>query len=239
MVLAEKTINSLLTPDKVRNAFCLPDHELKPEPPKQHHTKAPPNVVYAQLKYMWASGAHEESLHFLRQFSASLSKDLAAESSDHVQRPNVSKEKLTEISRLLARCYFKQGSWQAELKEDWGSVSLLFPFSPCPSENFVQRNTEDILHSYYLATHFDNTWYKAWHTWALANFDVISYMETQNETRSDDPPAAELAAHVVQAIEGSLSIRFTQKISFKLDGQVSSGLLPYVIRMLYKILSGF
>jgi FKBP12-rapamycin complex-associated protein len=85
--------------------------------------KAPPNVVYAQLKYMWATGAKEESLKFLRQFSASLSRDLQVENSEHAQRSGVSKQKLAEFSRLLARCYFKQGEWEMELKENWSSVS--------------------------------------------------------------------------------------------------------------------
>ena len=85
--------------------------------------KAPPNVVYAQLKFMWASGAREDSLNFLRQFSGSLARDLQSESSEHPQRAAVSKHKLDELSRLLARCYFKQGEWQVELKDDWGSVS--------------------------------------------------------------------------------------------------------------------
>lgn len=94
------------------------------------HMKAPPNVVYAQLKYMWSTGAREESLNFLRQFSASLARDLQVESKDHSQRSGVGKAKLDELSRLLARCYFKQGQWQVELKEDWGAVSALIPF-PC------------------------------------------------------------------------------------------------------------
>jgi serine/threonine-protein kinase mTOR len=85
--------------------------------------KAPPNVVYAQLKFMWASGAREDSLNFLRQFSGSLARDLQSEPSEHSQRAAVSKHKLDELSRLLARCYFKQGEWQVELKDDWGSVS--------------------------------------------------------------------------------------------------------------------
>jgi FKBP12-rapamycin complex-associated protein len=88
--------------------------------------KAPPNVVYAQLKYMWATGAREESLTFLRQFSSSLSRDLQSESGEHAQRPGVSKQKLAELSRLLARCFFKQGEWQVELKDDWGSVSSAY-----------------------------------------------------------------------------------------------------------------
>ena len=85
--------------------------------------KAPPNVVYAQLKFMWAEGSRDDSLNFIRQFAASLSRDLQVESAEHPQRTSVSKAKLDELSRLLARCYFKQGEWQVEMKDDWGSVS--------------------------------------------------------------------------------------------------------------------
>lgn len=77
---------------------------------------------------MWANGSHEESLSFLRQFSASLARDLQVETKEHSQRPGVTKHKLDELSRLLARCYFKQGQWQVELKEDWGAVSILCMF---------------------------------------------------------------------------------------------------------------
>ncbi|KAG5650773.1 hypothetical protein H0H81_011098 [Sphagnurus paluster] len=182
MALAEKTINSLLTPE--RN--------------QRHHnqsqlTKAPPNVVYAQLKFMWATGAREESLRFLRQFSASLSRDLQVEKSENPMHGEVPKQKLTELSKLLARCYFKTGEWHSELADDW-----------------ARRNIDDILHSYYLATHFDPTWYKAWHTWALANFEVISFMESQNVTHSASGPSTRLIAHVVQAVDGffrSISLR--------------------------------
>ncbi|KAL0953824.1 hypothetical protein HGRIS_005004 [Hohenbuehelia grisea] len=172
MVLAEKTINSLLTPDR-----------------------APPNVVYAQLKYMWATGqGREESFSFLRKFSGDMAKDLAqAEAAEqHSGRPAISKAKHNELSHLLARCYFKQGEWQVELQPTWAS-----------------RNIDDILHCYFTACRYDNRWYKAWHTWALANFDVIAYMETL-ENRSLGLRASGLAAHVVQAVEGffrSISLR--------------------------------
>jgi hypothetical protein len=73
-----------------------------------------------------------------------------------------------------------------------------------------QRNTAEILHLYLLATHFDPTWYKAWHTWALANFEVISFMETQTENKTTDIPGDELAAHIVQAVTG-----FFKSISLK------------------------
>ncbi|KAG6827657.1 hypothetical protein H0H92_010880 [Tricholoma furcatifolium] len=176
MALAEKTINSLLSPSHAQRHHSHGQGT---------HTKAPPNVVYAQLKFMWATNAKQESLGFLRQFSASLSRDLAVETGDHPIHVDVPKQKLTELSKLLARCYFKTGQWQVELADNWG-----------------ERNVEDILHSYYLATHFDPTWYKAWHTWALANFDVIGYMETQTQARSLDGPGSGIVAHVVQAIDG-------------------------------------
>ena len=65
-----------------------------------------------------------------------------------------------------------------------------------------QRNIKDILHSYSLATHYDPAWYKAWHTWALANFEVISYTESQSENRILDKPGNELVVHIVQSVDG-------------------------------------
>ncbi len=89
------------------------------------HTKAPPNVVYAHLKYMWATGAQEESLEFLRKFTSSLARDLQPEGGEHI--PNAAtKKKLDELSRLLARCFFKQGQWQVAMHDDWGSVGLYY-----------------------------------------------------------------------------------------------------------------
>ena len=88
--------------------------------------RAPPHVIYAQAKYMWAQGEQESSLkesslNFLRQFATSLSSDVKTEPS----RTGVPRPKYDEISRLLARCYFKQGQWEAELDSEWQSVSGL------------------------------------------------------------------------------------------------------------------
>lgn len=70
------------------------------------------------------------------------------------------------------------------------------------------------MHSYLLATHYDSGWYKAWHTWALANFEFIGYMESQRNPRSDEPIPG-IAGHVVQAIEGmpnTKRVKFVIKI---------------------------
>ena len=63
------------------------------------------------------------------------------------------------------------------------------------------------MHSYYLATHYDPGWYKAWHTWALANFDVVGFMEAQSDDKTDIP-GNELAVHIVQAVDGTPPDKF-------------------------------
>ena len=129
MALAEKTINSLLSPDRVSLAYVSARLNTNLYPQQTLHTrepsnvKAPPNVVYAQLKYMWATGAKDETLIFLRSFSENLGSDIQAEKVAQAQRASVSRQKLDELSRLLARCYFKQGEWQVALKDTWGEVS--------------------------------------------------------------------------------------------------------------------
>lgn len=71
---------------------------------------------------MWASGAKDESLNFLRQFSNSLAQDVIRETNAQTQRPGVSKQKIAELSKLVARCYLKQGEWQVAQKDDWDKV---------------------------------------------------------------------------------------------------------------------
>ncbi|KAJ7170509.1 phosphatidylinositol 3-kinase [Mycena crocata] len=175
MALAEKTINSLLSPVRPNSA------------------RAPPDVVYCQLKFMWANNAQEESLDFLRQFTNSLVADLGVEASKETDpRTGASKPRVTRLSKLLARCYYKLGEWEASLQPDWAS----------------QQHYKNILNSYLFATHYDGEWYKAWHTWALANFEVISYLKAHD--RTVDIVGNRLAAHAVQAITGffrSISLR--------------------------------
>ncbi|EJF64386.1 atypical/PIKK/FRAP protein kinase [Dichomitus squalens LYAD-421 SS1] len=182
MFLAEKTINSLLWPDR---------HHQPPGYREQQYSKAPPMVIYAHLKCNWAKGEKEDTLHYLRDFSAKLARDIQSGTTPRAEP--VGNSKLEELSRLLARCYFKLGEWQFALKEEWDA-----------------RNIKDILQSYYLATHYDPAWYKAWHTWALANFEVVSFLENQQYNKIGEVPSNELAAHIVSAVTGffrSISLR--------------------------------
>lgn len=98
-------------------------HQVSAQNNRDQRLKAPPNVVYAHLKFMWASGAQENSLNFLRQFSANLARDLQSE--DGHSHPYVARERKSQLSKLLARCYFKQGQWQMRSFDRWVEVSFI------------------------------------------------------------------------------------------------------------------
>lgn len=50
--------------------------------------------------------------------------------------------------------FLKQGEWKVALRESW-----------------MTEGPDTILGSYLLATHFDESWYKAWHSgpWLILN----------------------------------------------------------------------
>ncbi|KAI5952420.1 TOR1 [Candida jiufengensis] len=186
--LAEKSLNSLL-------------EEGSPENP----SRAPPQVVYAQLKYMWTKGQRPEALRHLVDFTTRMSQDLGLNPNDLITQPLPSEgpgipKHVDEYTKLLARCFLKQGEWQIALNNNWRS-----------------ETSEIILGAYLLATHFDNKWYKAWHNWALANFEVISLYTSQNqgeEKKSNDIdgtihiqqtnviPIEAVQRHVIPSIKG-------------------------------------
>ncbi|KAG0345157.1 phosphatidylinositol kinase- protein kinase tor1 [Podila humilis] len=149
--LAENTMATLMGPETADMSFTA-------------MTKVtPPQIVYAKLKYMWATGVREKTLDCLRLFTERLASDLGLGTVEDVgvAMNGVNQQNgVIDYSRLLARCYLKQGEWQFALQEEWTHESI-----------------EDILTPYLYATHLDKDWYKAWHTWALANFEVITFYE--------------------------------------------------------------
>ncbi|GAA93365.1 uncharacterized protein L969DRAFT_91224 [Mixia osmundae IAM 14324] len=169
--LAEKTLNSLLGDD-------YGDAE---GPAMQ----GPPHVIYAHLKFMWASGAREETLAYLRDFTARLSQDLGLQGSGdrRAQTELLMSDSLQDYTHLLARCYYKLGEWQMTLQDDWGS-----------------EHVPDVLKSYLVATRLDHRWYKAWHAWALANSEVVShYVKTQPDNEAISPEL--FAGHLVPSVQ--------------------------------------
>lgn len=114
---------------------------------------------------------------------------------------------------------------------------FLIIIQPFAEPAFLQRNIEDILHSYYLATHYDPGWYKAWHTWALSNFSVISYMESLADGKPNDVAGERLAAHVVQAVKGWLAL-ICAFLYTNIVFQASFARSLFAIKMLSKISYG-
>ncbi|RUP43431.1 hypothetical protein BC936DRAFT_137191, partial [Jimgerdemannia flammicorona] len=171
LALSEKTIQSLTSEEY--------DGSGMPARP-------PPKVVYAHLKHMWATGVRDDTLSNLREFTANLTQDLGLNAEDMTMNQPIDPARIhgdvAEYTRLLARCYLKQGEWQMALQDDWD-----------------QETTEDILQSYLLATRFDKDWYKAWHAWALANFEVINY---HGKITGDKIPSQLISTHIVPSVQG-------------------------------------
>ncbi|EJD47416.1 atypical/PIKK/FRAP protein kinase [Auricularia subglabra TFB-10046 SS5] len=162
MYLANKTFNAINPPNA------------------QEPIRVPPEVVYSRLKYMWANNEKQEALTVLLDFSEDLGR-LVAHSDGHswdAQDPE-------QYTKLLARCYMKQGEWQTEMTPAW------------------VENSEKVLTAFELATQHDPLWYKAWHTWALANIEVIGHAESHATRVEDDVPDS-VVARTVAAVEGLL-----------------------------------
>lgn len=113
--LAEQEMATLIGPETVNMSFT---DLIK---------VTPPQIVYAKLKYMWATGVREQSLVCLQQFADRLAADLGLGGAD-VYGPaatglSLAKGHDTDFSRLLARCFLKQGEWQFALQNGWRDVS--------------------------------------------------------------------------------------------------------------------
>lgn len=162
-----------------------------------HRGEPDPKVVYAQLKHKWhsasqitspeeASAVRNQALSILRDFTARNTQELRLNPEEMAVSlpidPTLLPPEAVEYARLLARCYLRQGEWQRAL-----------------SYELTEDSIQDILRSFLLATRFDQNWYKAWHKWALANFEIIDYNEKLHQ---DQLPPQIFNLHVVPAVQG-------------------------------------
>lgn len=183
--LAEKSLNSLLPTNQTIGTVSS--------------ATVPPQVTYARLKFMWATGQQQGAMRHLFDFTESLCKDLGSnlpngvvalvnrtvpgmQAPPPVQLPGTTQ--LSEHARLLARCYLKQGEWQRALEKNWQSD---------------HQSARKILDSYHNATRYHSDWYKAWHAWALANFEVIQAAAQQEK---GDISHVVVREHVIPAVHG-------------------------------------
>ncbi|OJD16085.1 hypothetical protein AJ78_03718 [Emergomyces pasteurianus Ep9510] len=184
------------------------------------HT-TPPEVTYARLKYDWAAGRQREALQMLREFTIGLTEEFSRYNavlvahSEHAppDRPGLvngiadhpdlatARQHIGDVGkfrRLLAKSHLKQGEWQTALqKGDWTSEGV-----------------RDVLNSYSAATQYNRDSYKAWHAWALTNFEVVNALSTQTN-RETFVPHHIVLEHVIPAIRGffrSISLSSTSSL---------------------------
>ena len=188
--LAEKALNYLLGPDQDTSTALI-------------DMQAPPQILYAELKYMWGVGHHRDALDNLRRFTAKVTRDVEESnakpitngdrlliSSNTISGTEVAHHvpggDFTNYHKLLARCYLKQGEWQIVIqKGDWH-----------------RDRVKDILASYSAATQYNSESYKAWHAWALANFEVVTAITSRAERETVHVTQDVIFDYVVPAIRG-------------------------------------
>ncbi|PGH13669.1 Atypical/PIKK/FRAP protein kinase [Helicocarpus griseus UAMH5409] len=185
-------------------------------------TATPPEVTYARLKFDWNAGRQKEALQMLREFTVNLTDEFArynsvlAGHSEHgtADRPGLVNGitdhadmaarqhigDLDKFRRLLAKSHLKQGEWQTALQRgDW-----------------TNDGVRDVLNSYSAATQYNRESYKAWHAWALANFEVVNALSTPGNRETYVPvPHHIILEHVIPAIRGffrSISLSTTSSL---------------------------
>lgn len=173
----------------------------------------PPEVTYARLKFNWASGHQWDSLQMLKEFTANLTEDFTRFNSlimAHTEHNGMNgvngmsetnhtdvlalRERIGDVGkfrRLLAKSYLKLGEWQTALQRgDWKA-----------------EHVREVLNAYSAATKYNRDSYKAWHAWALANFDVVTTIANQASRDGATMamvPAHIVTEHVIPAIRGFL-----------------------------------
>lgn len=207
--LADRTLNSLIGNDAI-GTIRSPD-SLE----KVHN--APYAVQYAVYKFLWGTSQQDKALTALKDFTTRLRDEVEGRilalsnnsngpsgilngvnstngingvhapfgTSNNQANPK-EKAEVEKMKVLLARCYLKQGDWEASRHDgDWQS-----------------DHVQDVLQSYHSATRYNEHWYKAWHSWALANFEVVTSLTSEAGRETTNVPLPIVVDHVIPAIRG-------------------------------------
>lgn len=213
MGIAEKSLKQLVGSDAPLDTMIPFWNERSTTRPNH----IPNQVVYAVLKYQWELGQQatnkglntsEKALRCLSLFTAETAKNFEfARTGGHPQAngdpafmsqgygfpdqmaqdgypPNYPPRMSVDDAVLLAKCYLRQGEWMIALNKD----------------EWQHTHVREILLCYKHATTYNPRWYKAWHAWALANFEVVQAISARAEGSRIDH--AVVANHVVPAVHG-------------------------------------
>ena len=122
-----------------------------------------PHVTFAYTKHLWMDGKEQLAYDKLSSFVNTF-------------KNNVSQRSITPEGncRLLSRCYMKLGFWQNKL------------------QGLNEQSISSIVSNFEAATKHDKGSYKAWHSWAYANFKVIqtSRLTTNQKVEPNTATAA-------------------------------------------------
>lgn len=214
MGLAEKSLNSLLD-----------TNERVADYARGHMRDIPYPVSYSIYKFMWATGDKMGALDTLKVFGQRVSEDLQVRTREihaattaqtngiaggvngvngtymgFAQSRIAAAQDLREDYKLLAKCYLKQGEWQSELANgSWDDNKVV----------------AEILTSYRAATTYNKDWYRAWHAWALANFEIVTSFTSRSDRENVEISTELVLQHVVPAVEGffkSISLLSTSSL---------------------------
>lgn len=138
--------------------------------------------MYSLLKHYWDVGETQRAVKLMRQYSKLLVRNLdmslnvpgqsmtirsISPSNDNIGHSSTLPADVEKQTKLLAKCFVRLGNWQKSL---------------------CLENNEDIsdlvMDSFLMATSYDKNSYKAWHGWALTNFEMASVYEKQKAVES-------------------------------------------------------
>ncbi|XP_048736860.2 serine/threonine-protein kinase mTOR-like [Ostrea edulis] len=118
-----------------------------------------PQVTFAYLKHMWKNNQKTEAYSKLQHFVQHSLQTRALQ----LITPEDTQQR-SQLNRLLARCYLKLGDWAETL------------------DRVNEDSVTQILEYYSLATEYDKYWYKAWHGWALINYEAVLFYKQSEKT---------------------------------------------------------
>ncbi|CAI5743278.1 unnamed protein product [Hyaloperonospora brassicae] len=154
-------------------------------------------VAFAYLKHLWAAGQKQEALsdlhHLVARISATARQRFQA-TGGMGSVPSAAPATVpsrSEGEELLVKCHLKMAEWQLAIHD----------------QQIEHVPVEIVLSSLRLCTELDTRNYKAWHAWALMNFQVVEHSThsqhiSANATASAVTASASVAPYIAPAIEG-------------------------------------
>ncbi|CAI5702043.1 unnamed protein product [Peronospora effusa] len=154
-------------------------------------------VAFAYLKHLWAAGQKQEALSDLHQLVvriSSMARQQSQVSAGTGGMPSPAPTMMPmrrEEEELLVKCHLKMAEWQLAMHD----------------QQIEHVPVESVLSSLRLCTELEPRSYKAWHAWALMNFQVVEHSThsqhiSANTTASAVAASASVAPYIAPAIEG-------------------------------------